>query len=277
LQQGRNIEMLKKYNVVTTPKGIKRLWPENLRSIGGYLWIGLFVLFFLCSCTLKDVSYYRREEAPPCKVKETPKKISSKSTKEIPIISDRERVQYGVASWYGSDFHGKKTASGEIYDMYAFTAAHLILPMGTHVMVTNLSDSSSVEVVINDRGPFVKGRVIDLSYCAAMALGIIDKGTAEVRLEILDKGPVAKKASFNNVMEGFTIQVASYSREESALFLKEALQEEFPEVRITTFRNSTQRFYRVRIGEFIKKSDAAKVAEKLINMGYSAVIISLSK
>jgi rare lipoprotein A len=76
-------------------------------------------------------------------------------------------VQYGVASWYGEKFHGNPTASGEIYDMYQLTAAHKTLPLGTYVMVTNTENNRSVQVKVNDRGPFVKGRLIDLSYAAA--------------------------------------------------------------------------------------------------------------
>src|SRR5436309_8755176 len=94
-------------------------------------------------------------------------------------------VQVGVASWYGPGFHGNRTANGEIYDQYELTAAHRTLPLGTRVMVTNLSNGRAVEVRINDRGPFVGGRAIDLSYAAACMLHIIGPGTARVRIEVL--------------------------------------------------------------------------------------------
>ena len=93
--------------------------------------------------------------------------------------------QVGIASWYGPGFHGKATASGEPYDMYAFTAAHKTLPFGTVVRVVDLDTGRSVVVRINDRGPFVPGRIIDLSYAAAEALGILDRGTARVGLVVL--------------------------------------------------------------------------------------------
>ena len=86
-------------------------------------------------------------------------------------------VQIGVASWYGPGFHGNRTANGEIYDQYEMTAAHPSLPLGTRAMVTNLTNGRSVEVRINDRGPFVDGRAIDLSYAAAHTLGMIGPGT----------------------------------------------------------------------------------------------------
>lgn len=95
--------------------------------------------------------------------------------------------EVGIASWYGPGFHGKATASGEPYDMYAFTAAHKTLPFGTVVRVVDLATGRSVVVRINDRGPFVAGRIIDLSYAAAEALGILARGTARVGLVVLSR------------------------------------------------------------------------------------------
>lgn len=92
-------------------------------------------------------------------------------------------VQKGKASWYGSKFHGEHTASGERFNMYAMTAAHKSLPIGTYVEVTRLRNGRSIIVRINDRGPFLSGRIIDLSYKAARELGIIKKGVASVRIE----------------------------------------------------------------------------------------------
>ncbi len=94
-------------------------------------------------------------------------------------------VQVGVASWYGPGFHGNRTANGEIYDQYELTAAHPSLPLGTRVMVTNLENGRAVQVRINDRGPFVDGRVIDLSYGAARVLRMIGPGTTQVRIDVL--------------------------------------------------------------------------------------------
>ncbi len=94
-------------------------------------------------------------------------------------------VQTGIASWYGPKFHGRLTASGERFDMHALTAAHRMLPLGSLVRVVNLDNGRSVVVRINDRGPFAKGRIIDLSYAAAQKLGMIRQGTARVRLELI--------------------------------------------------------------------------------------------
>jgi rare lipoprotein A (peptidoglycan hydrolase) len=92
----------------------------------------------------------------------------------------------GIGSWYGEPHHGRLTASGARFDMYDFTAAHRTLPMGTRVRVTNLSNGRSAVVTVNDRGPSIRGRVVDLSYAAARRVGLIGPGTAPVQLEVLD-------------------------------------------------------------------------------------------
>ncbi|MFN7163036.1 MAG: septal ring lytic transglycosylase RlpA family protein [Pseudomonadota bacterium] len=103
----------------------------------------------------------------------------------VPQNSSWGFTEEGVASWYGEDFHGKATANGECYNMYNFTAAHRTLPLPTVVRVTNMETNKSVVVKVNDRGPFARGRVIDLSYAAAQSIGMVGKGTAPVRIEAL--------------------------------------------------------------------------------------------
>ena len=108
---------------------------------------------------------------------------------KIPGRTAAGRSHIGEASWYGPGFNGKKTASGEIFDDSKMTAAHKTFPLGTKARVTKLSTGDSVDVEINDRGPFIPGRIIDLSKAAARALGIIDSGTAAVRIELLSEWP----------------------------------------------------------------------------------------
>ncbi|MCX6639255.1 MAG: septal ring lytic transglycosylase RlpA family protein [bacterium] len=97
-------------------------------------------------------------------------------------------AETGWASYYGSEFAGRSTSSGDVYDMHALTAAHRRLPLGTVARVTNISNSRSVTVIINDRGPFKRGRILDLSYGAAKVIGMIGPGTAKVRLEVITWG-----------------------------------------------------------------------------------------
>ena len=101
-----------------------------------------------------------------------------------PLTTPGRFKERGIASWYGKKFHGKRTASGEIYDMYGMTAAHPTLPVPSYARVTNLSNKKSVVVRVNDRGPFLRERIIDLSYVAAYKLGIVDNGSAEVMVEV---------------------------------------------------------------------------------------------
>jgi len=125
--------------------------------------------------------------------------------KEVPI----GWTQRGIASWYGPKFHGKYTSNGEIYNMYDFTAAHKTLPMNTMVKVTNLNNGKSVLVRINDRGPFVKGRIIDLSYVAGKQIGLDKSGTAPVKITVIGfKG--------KNYVTGYMIQVGAFSRKKGA-------------------------------------------------------------
>ncbi len=112
-------------------------------------------------------------------------KVSIKSDGQKLSKPATQQILHGTASWYGPGFHGKKTASGEIYDQTKFTAAHKTLPLGSKARVTNMDNGSTVEVEINDRGPFVEGRIIDLSRAAARALGLVESGTAPVRVELI--------------------------------------------------------------------------------------------
>jgi len=182
--------------------------------------------------------------------------------KEVP-----KGVQYGIASWYGKDFHGKPTSSGEIYDMYQLTCAHNTLPLGTMVMVTHMENGKSVELKVNDRGPFVKDRIIDLSYAAAQIIGMYEKGTAYVKVETV--GPVVVEQ-----VERFTLQVGSFADEGNAQRLAEQLRKNFDNVQVTTTETQTQKYHRVRVGQFDTREEALGIAEKLSQMGFKVLVTS---
>jgi rare lipoprotein A len=110
------------------------------------------------------------------------------SRKQIEAIKNHPKTQIGIASYYGKKFHKKRTANGEIFNMYKVSAAHKSYPLGTKVRVTNLENGKSLKLVINDRGPFVSGRIIDLSYKAARKLGFVNQGTVKVRIDVLRLG-----------------------------------------------------------------------------------------
>ena len=175
-------------------------------------------------------------------------------------------VQYGIASWYGPDFHGKPTSSGEIYDMHQLTCAHNTLALGTTVIVTNLENGKSLELRVNDRGPFAKERIIDLSYSAAKILGIWEKGTAFVKVETV--GPWVEE------IPRITLQVGSFAEEAKARLLAEQLGKAFENVHVTRVETSVQTYYRVRIGPFETRESAQRMAEQLSRMGYQVLVTS---
>ena len=189
-----------------------------------------------------------------------------------PIPPSQGRVtQTGVASWYGPGFHGKATASGVIYDQNDLTAAHQTLPLGTRVMVTNLENGQSIEVLINDRGPFAKGRIIDLSYGAGEALGIITPGTIPVRLEVIDSGP--NKIQFIRSALDYTLQMGSFSRMENAQQLRDRLAKSYADVAIVPLQAKEGAYYRVQLGTFTNRAAAEEQARQISQAGYPVVIL----
>ena len=175
-------------------------------------------------------------------------------------------VQKGIASWYGSDFHGKLTSNREIYNMHALTAAHKTLPFGVYVRVTNLNNGKSVVVRINDRGPFIKGRIIDLSYAGAKKVGLDISGVAPVKIKVL------KKYSPKKSSQKFSIQVGSFSSKNNAKILKRKLQKNYWNVYISKIKISSNTYYRVRIKARSVKS-AEKIAKKLMKQGYRTNVL----
>jgi peptidoglycan lytic transglycosylase len=126
-----------------------------------------------------------REIPPIAKVPSFPQTEQAPPIAKIPAPSEPTMMETGLASWYGSRHHGKRTASGEVFNQNKFTAAHRTLPWGSRVKVTNLANGKSVEVRINDRGPFSQGRIIDVSRAAARSLDMVEQGITTVRIECL--------------------------------------------------------------------------------------------
>ncbi|MGE0482951.1 MAG: septal ring lytic transglycosylase RlpA family protein [Gammaproteobacteria bacterium] len=166
-------------------------------------------------------------------------------------------VERGIASWYGQKFHGRKTSSGEIYDMYQMTAAHKQLPLPTYVEVRNLENGRSTVLRVNDRGPFHGNRIIDLSYAAALKLGIADAGTAFVEVRAIEPdGSVVKETPLPRAVEkeelpgaGIFIQVGAFQQRGNAESLAARIRPAVPApVQIRTMESRGQTLYRVQIG-----------------------------
>lgn len=166
-------------------------------------------------------------------------------------------VERGVASWYGPGFHGNRTANGERYDMYKLTAAHRTLPLGSVAIVRSLSTGRHVTVRINDRGPFAKGRILDLSLAGAHALGMTGSGTEQVELRVV--GYQGRSAD----MGVLRIQVGSFADHQNAVNLLERLKAVYRGGRILAIDLPEGRRYRVQVGEFVTEAQAQAAASRL--------------
>ena len=203
-------------------------------------------------------------------------------------------VQVGEASWYGPGFHGRQTANGEIFDQNALTAAHPSLPLGSRARVTSLTNQRAVEVRINDRGPFVGGRIVDLSYAAARRIDMIGPGIMRVRLEVLDApspvvlarpraspprlhprpAPVTPTRVPADAPEPSTyvVQLGAFRERRAADEAQRAVARRFPEAQVTSLDAGAGPSYRVELGPYEARRSAEARAEIVGRLGYPAVV-----
>ncbi|WP_457553636.1 septal ring lytic transglycosylase RlpA family protein [Desulfobacula sp.] len=205
----------------------------------------------------------------------TQKPYKIKGVRYTPIASATGFVQKGIASWYGKKFHGRKTSNGETYNMYAMTAAHKTLPMNTWVEVDNLKNNRKIVVRINDRGPFVSGRIIDLSYKGATRLGIIGSGTGKVKVTALGRATSFSQKTKNPIAfkpvdywkGNFTVQVGAFKVKANAQKYQNKLSKRYQNAHLVAFTDDRGIFYRVRIGRFTNLKDAIRFSKKIITQG----------
>jgi rare lipoprotein A len=267
---------------------MKRVRHLFVPSLSGYL----LVASLLSSCTgIHGPMSVPSAEKPPSDTLGT----------EPPPPS---RVQVGVASWYGKEFHGRPTASGEIYDMHQSTAAHLTAPLGTYAVVTNLDNGQSVRVRINDRGPHKRRRILDLSYEAARQIEMVRTGSARVKVEFLAEsvatasvatGPLSLSQSSvipvdtspdqrNSVqvfetlgIQPFVVQVGAYQDQTNAARAQQTLTAVYPHVWVTMAPEGAQPLHRVRLGPFRNRDEAERVVHTVKGRGYAAVIVAMGR
>ena len=165
------------------------------------------------------------------------------------------QTEIGVASWYGRPYHGRRAANGEIYDMETFTAAHRTLPFGSRVRVENLENGKAIELRINDRGPFVKDRIIDVSHAAARALDMVGPGTAQVRLQLLSIPADAAGSDF-------AIQVGAFQDRSRADVLCQDMENRYGSAQIVK-REGDPDLWRVLVGRVGSISEAASLARRI--------------
>jgi peptidoglycan lytic transglycosylase len=239
-------------------------------------WRIICSLFVFCGISALLLCGCSTVEAPPPTPPGHPKPYKVGRIWYQPLPHAERFVQWGKASWYGTQFHGKKTANGEVYNMYAMTAAHKTLPFDTVVSVRNVENNREIEVRINDRGPFARSRIIDLSYAAAKELGIVGPGTAYVKIVALARS-VQSDMSKNNtepypakdLYEGnFTVQIGAFGEIKNAERLRKELARSYKHVYITSYLKGKDTFYRVKVGKYTSLAQANKAERTMIQNGY---------
>jgi rare lipoprotein A len=196
-----------------------------------------------------------------------------------PLPHADEFSETGIASWYGQDFHGKKTSNSEIYNMHAMTSAHKTLPFGTMVEVHNLENDHKIIVRINDRGPFVGSRIIDLSFEAARRIDMIRNGTARVKIRAIGMDDVYFAALDGKTHDGifytgdFTIQAGAFADADNAQRLKTVLGQYHSEIEIKSFEKNGMILHRVRAGRFTSLAQARNLERELIANGFADVFV----
>jgi len=235
-----------------------------------------FTMFLCClllvsACASKRTHVTEPSDSGKTRQKALQKPYTVMGTRYEPLGTHEGFVQNGIASWYGKDFHGKKTSNGETYDMHAMTAAHKTLPLGVFVKVRNRDNGHEAVVRVNDRGPFVKGRIIDLSYAAAKKLGVDVAGTAPVRIKALGyRGSGADTYTvIDNYDSGnYTVQVGSFKDNANAQRLSAEMKKRygFSEVHLTNVKG--ENFYRVYAGKYSSLSSAEKAEADFASHGY---------
>ena len=228
--------------------------PSGLRTRRGCVcWVALAVALSILST---GCHRHRARLTPPPPPISTPLPGSAPPAPTAPTT----RFEEGIASWYGHPYHGRQTANGETYDMYKISAAHRTLPFNTRVRVHDLQNGREVEVRINDRGPFVAGRIIDLSYAAAQVMHM--DGIAPVRLEILGLNTDPE------LLPGtFAVQVGAFTDRNNAERLKATISRQYGPVAIQEFDRGDYLFYRVRVGQETTEAAAFDLARKLRDAG----------
>lgn len=271
--------------------GTDRLWSRAGRRLPPLL-LPLLSLLLAPAC-----SFAPKKEAPPAapagrpadlaRVPDAVPRVEPRSKygnmKTYEVFGKRYYVlnsskgfkQQGIASWYGKKFHGRKTSSGEIYDMYAMTAAHKTLPLPTYVEVKNLKNGKKAVVRVNDRGPFHDNRIIDLSYTAALKLDLAQTGTGLVEVRAIDPrsysrgGAPVRSGGRPSKSKGadFYIQVGAFANYDSARKLKSKLAPLKQRIRIARTKVNRKTFYRVQVGPLRSVEKADDIASRLGRFG----------
>lgn len=193
----------------------------------------------------------------------------------VPLQSAEGYREEGLASWYGAEEHGGPTSNGETFDMYRPSAAHKTLPLGCYIRVTNKLNGKRTVVRVNDRGPFIPDRIVDLSFYSARELGFVDRGVTPVLLEVVSPGSSARSPAAvpTTAGTGYMLQVASFSDFEKARLLSERLRDELAYATVKEVATANGRFYRVQAGRFASRAAAEEARSALARNGFPDAFI----
>jgi rare lipoprotein A len=254
---------------------VERFVSLGRNSFFGFPRASLLLLLFIVAAALfaSGCSHHAYSPQPPASTPEATQPSTTRPSSSRPSnppprgkpAIPGEYVEEGVASWYGDPFNGHRTSNGEVYDMYQFTAAHRTLPFGVVLRVTNLSNGKQTEVRINDRGPFVGNRIIDLSLSAARAIEMVGPGTAQVRIEMLS-GP-------SPIGGFFGVQVGAFLVKENADALRDRLALQFPPAIVVPYDSPNGQYFRVRVGRVPSEAAAADLASQLLAAGQNYTFV----
>jgi rare lipoprotein A len=249
--------------------------------------IATLLIFVLCSCTT-DFVKTSDLSTPPSNTTAFSDQQSSRlhsklhigsrdtasNTEEENLLPNLTRyLKQGIASWYGSDFHGKKTASGEIYDMYAMTAAHKTLPLSSYARITNLENQRSVIVRINDRGPFHSDRVLDLSYAAAKKLDLHQSGKGAVEIKAIAPDQALTQLQNAAVIQENSVylQIGTFGNKKNAQKLQNKIAaNHLPQSEILSSKHKGSKLYKVQMGPIQSTASADKLNLQLAKLGITA-------
>lgn len=240
----------------------------------------LFIPLFFCLSLVSCSTTHRVTVDPlPSGLRPWERPYTVDGERYVPLLHAEGYREEGMASWYGEEEHGKPTSNGEVFNMFKPSAAHKTLPLGCYIKVTNKTNGKQTVVRVNDRGPFIPGRMLDLSYQAAKELNMVDYGIIPVAIEFLasdfkSPGRVITPAAGTT----YTLQVAAFSDHEKARLLSERLKKEFVYTKIQAVQTENGCIYRVHVGRFQSKDDAESAKTSFANRGYpDAFIVSECK
>jgi rare lipoprotein A len=254
----------------------------------------LISLLIISGCSKQVIKTPEAGPSPlPQKASKSPSVVSKKPDRKekpyavngkwyFPVPSVVEYKEKGVCSWYGPDFHGKPTSSGEVYDMFGYTAAHRILPFNTQIRVKNPANNREILVKINDRGPFLKDRILDLSYTGAKDLGLLGPGTALIEIEALgileeveENGQrITRLVQQVDFQQGdFSVQIGAFKDRKNALRLQERLRNDYPQVEVSETNRLGETFFRVRLMHCSQLQEALGLQKQLEDKGFTQTLV----